>query len=210
MDRTRVAYAAWAPHYDDAPNPTREADRVAMLELAPRFAGRDLLELGCGTGKNSVGFAGVARSVLGVDISEDMLAVARARGLPPHVRFERIEVGASWPVDAASMDVVTASLVLEHIPSLPPVFAEAARVLRPGGWLWTSELHPYRQWQGSRARFRDAAGHLHVPDNYSHSFSDYLRAARASGLELWEVSEPLEEGLPRLLVMGFRKAGRSG
>ena len=95
--------------------------------------------------------------------------------------------------------------MLEHIQRLAPVFGEAARVLRPGGWLWTSELHPYRQWRGAQAHFRDAEGCLHIPDCYPHSFSDYLRAARARGLELCEVSEPPEEGLPRLLVLGFQR-----
>jgi len=205
MPSTTAIYAAWAESYDHMPNATRDADREVMNRLRPRFAGLDLLELGCGTAKNTQGFARVARSVLGLDISEAMLAVARARELPATVRLERIAPGAPWPTPDASVDVVTASLVLEHIEELTKVFAEAARVLRPGGWFWTSELHPARQRRGSRARFEDAQGRSHSPECFVHGFADYVTAARASGFQVCEVEEPLEDGLPRLLVMGFRR-----
>ncbi len=205
MPSTTAIYAAWAESYDHTPNATRDADREVMNRLCPRFTGLDLLELGCGTAKNTQGFAQVARSVLGIDISEAMLAIARARELPATVRLELIELGAPWPTADASVDVVTASLVLEHIEELAVVFAEAARVLRPGGWLWTSELHPARQRRGSKARFEDAQGRSHSPECFIHGFADYVAAARASGFQVCEVEEPLEDGLPRLLVMGFRR-----
>ena len=88
--------------------------------------------------------------------------------------------------------------MLEHIQRLAPVFGEAARVLRPGGWLWTSELHPYRQWRGAQAHFRDAEGCLHIPDCYPHSFSDYLRAARARGGDTEQVHVCLCQRAPKL------------
>jgi len=204
VSKTATAYTVWAQHYDCVPNPTRDADHAAMLRLLPRMAGCDLLEFGCGTGKNTVGFASVARSVWGLDASEAMLSMARRRTLPAHVHLTHVAVGAPWPTMSASMDVVTVSLVLEHIESLPQVFAEAARVLRPKGWLWISELHPIRQWQGSRAHFIDSTGRRHEPDCYQHGFSDYVDAARPWGFHLQEVEEPGDAERPRLLVMGFQ------
>lgn len=204
MTTTTQAYASWAESYDSTPNRTRDTDREVMQRLSRRFADLDLLEFGCGTGKNTKAFASVARSVLGVDVSQAMLAVARAHDFPPSVRFALIEPGACWPAAEASFDVVTASLVLEHIEDLSAVFAEAARVLRPGGWLWTSELHPVRQWRGSRAHFEDSEGRTQSPDCFTHGFADYVNAANASGLRVCEVEEPVDEGLPRLLVVGFR------
>jgi ubiquinone/menaquinone biosynthesis C-methylase UbiE len=175
-----------------------------MQRLAPRFADLDILEFGCGTGKNTETFAREARTVLGVDISEAMLGIAQARGFPASVALTLIEPGARWPVTDRTIDVVTASLVLEHVAHLPMVFAEAARVLRPGGWFWTSGLHPIRQWRGSKAKFEDADGRSRSPECFTHDFAHYVNAANANGFRVCEVEEPADGGLPRLLVMGFR------
>jgi ubiquinone/menaquinone biosynthesis C-methylase UbiE len=203
---TLTAYQAWAETYDSMPNPTRDADAEVMRALANRFANLDVLEFGCGTGKNTavLALAG-ATTVLGLDISEAMLTKARLRDLPPSVAFVCIRSGAEWPTANRSIDVVTASLVLEHVERLSVVFQEAARVLRVGGRLWTSELHPVRQWTGSKAKFQDdTTGQIRSPDCFLHSFSDYVRAAREAGFTLEEVEEPPESGRPRLLVMGFQ------
>lgn len=209
-DPTRAAYAAWAASYDEAPNATRDADAAVMRALAPSFAGRDVLEFGCGTGKNTVPLAAAARRVLALDLTPEMLDRARARGLPATVALERIERGAPWPTPDGSMDVVTASLVLEHIEELAPVFREAARVLRVDGWLWISELHPFRQLRGSRAHFADAEGRTRSPRCFPHGFSEYVSAGRAAGFSLEAADEPSDGGVPRLLVLGFRLGQRAG
>lgn len=204
---TMTAYRAWAETYDDVPNPTRDADAEVIRGLADRFTDLDVLEFGCGTGKNTEVLASAAATVLGLDISEAMLEEARSRDLPASVALVRIRSGARWPTQSSSIDVVTASLVLEHIARLSPVFEEAARVLRAGGWLWTSELHPVRQWAGSKASFEDDSGQVLSPDRFTHGFSDCVRAARETGFTLREVEEPPGGGLPRLLVMGFQLGG---
>lgn len=62
MNKTVAAYAAWSESYDSAPNATRDADREVMHGLASRFADLDLLEFGCGTGKNTETFARMTRA----------------------------------------------------------------------------------------------------------------------------------------------------
>ena len=169
------------------------------------------MEFGCGTGKNTAAFARVARSVLGLDISPDMLAIATDRDLPPHVDLRVIRPDDPWPLPNASADVVTASLVLEHIEALAGVFEEVRRVLRPGGWFWLSELHPARQRRGSKAQFTGPDGRSWSPDCYLHELRDYTRAAEASEMRLGVVREPGDGAVPRLLVPGFeRGAGPSG
>src|SRR5207245_2491950 len=85
-----------------------------------------------------------------------------------HVRFVQHDLRMPWPVAAASIDVAVGNLVLEHIESLAPVFAEAARVVRPGGQLFICELHPARQRRGGQAHFTYAAtGVAHAPESRS-------------------------------------------
>ena len=205
------AYDRWAASYDDAPNATRDLDAVVLRRAALRVAGRDVLELGCGTGKNTVWLAEQARHVVAMDFSAGMLDVARRRVRAPTVRFVEHDVRAAWPVDAGSTDVVVGNLVLEHVRDLAPVYAEAVRVLRPGGQLFLCELHPYRQLRGGQAHFTDAATGetVHVPA-FTHTVSEYVNAGVAAGLTLRALGEWLEPDAPagsppRLLSVLFEK-----
>ena len=91
-------------------------------------AGRDVLEVGCGTGLILRQVAGVARSAAGVDISEKMLAVARSRGLDV-----RQATATQLPCEDASVDLCYSFKVLSHVPQLERAMGEMARVTRPGG-----------------------------------------------------------------------------
>jgi 2-polyprenyl-6-hydroxyphenyl methylase/3-demethylubiquinone-9 3-methyltransferase len=112
--------------------------------------GRRVLDAGCGGGLVAKGLAEAGALVTGLDLSPSCLRVAsRAvpRGFRPAAgRMERL------PFAPASFDAVVAADVLEHIPDLPAVVAEVARVLRPGGsflfdtinrtaWAWFTALY---------------------------------------------------------------------
>lgn len=94
-----------------------------------RYAqGRDVLEVGCGTGLILQRVATQARSARGVDLSPGMLEHARSRGL------DVLEASATeLPFDDASFDVTYSFKVLAHIPGWERCLAEMARVTRPGG-----------------------------------------------------------------------------
>jgi len=150
------AYDRWSRRYDDDHNATRDLDARVVRQSPLHLGGARVLELGCGTGKNSEWLAAQARELVALDFSPGMLDVARRRVSAAHVRFVEHDITRAWPVEAASVDVVVGNLVLEHLPDLQPVFSEAARVLRPGGELFLCELHPYRQLRGGQAHFEDA------------------------------------------------------
>jgi malonyl-CoA O-methyltransferase len=125
------------------------------------------------------------------------------------VRFVQHDVRTTWPVVDVSVDVVIGNLVLEHVQHLAPVYAEAARVLRPGGQLFLCELHPFRQLRGGQAHFVDAANGetVHV-EAFAHSASEYVNKGIAAGLVLRELGEWLEAAAtpgapPRLLSVLF-------
>lgn len=102
-----------------------EIEAGAVIELAH---GRDVLEVGCGTGLVLERVARVARAAQGVDLSPGMLAHARARGLSV-----REGDATALPFEDASFDVVYAFKVLAHVPDIDAAIAEMFRVVRPGG-----------------------------------------------------------------------------
>lgn len=205
------AYDRWAASYDSDRNATRDLDARVVREHGPACAGLDVVELGCGTGKNTAWLAERARSVVALDFSAGMLARARERVPSRHVRFVHQDITKAWPLDNASADVVIGNLVLEHVNDLAPVMREAARVLHRGGTLFLCELHPDRQQRGGQAHFtEESSGEtVHVPA-FVHTVDEYLESAQAAGFHLARVESHLESGapdgaLPRLLALELRR-----
>jgi ubiquinone/menaquinone biosynthesis C-methylase UbiE len=206
------AYDRWAASYDKDKNATRDLDAHVMRRAPISLKGQDVLELGSGTGKNTSYLAEQAKSVVAMDFSEGMIARAHERIATSNVRFLRHDVRELWPVEAASVDVVVANLILEHVHDLAPVYFEAARVLRPEGQLFICELHPYRQFMGVQAHFIDAdTGETVKVDAHVHTVSEYVNGGIESGFQLralgeWTEEEALADAPPRLISLLFERA----
>lgn len=190
------AYTWWAGTYDEPGNPAIEAKEPAMrayLADAPR--GR-ALDVGCGTGRHAAHLVTLGYDVIGIDQSPAMLDVARAK--LPTTRFE-LGTFDALPVDDATFDVVTCSLALTHTPNLQQPIREMARVLKPGGWLLLSDLHPVSVLIGGTAVFPDPEappGRLSVAHtrNLYHPISSYIAAFTGAGLRVVDCQEiPMPE-----------------
>ncbi len=137
MTETRAAYDTVAADYAEvlrdllADSTFDRAMLGAFAELVPE--GR-VAEIGCGPGRIAAHLASLGLDVFGVDLSPQMVEVARERY--PGLRFE---VGTMLALDLpdASLDGLVAWYSIIHTPPerLPEVFAEFARVLKPGGYL---------------------------------------------------------------------------
>ena len=108
------AYDRWSRRYDDDHNATRDLDARVVRQSPLRVAGARVLELGCGTGKNSEWLAAQGRELVALDFSPGMLDVARRRVRAAHVRFVEHDITRPWPVEPASMDIVVGNLVIDR------------------------------------------------------------------------------------------------
>lgn len=184
-------YERWAPSYD-GPNPLIEAEEPVVHPMLDALPPGRALDAACGTGRHAGHLAELGHDTIGVDANAAMLRVARARF--PSVDFQagRLE---SLPVEDETIDVVTCALALCHVPDLGAVFAEMARVLRPGGTLIVSDPHPTSAHFGGVATFpdRDRAPEngLRLPyvENLAHPVHTYVNSAVGAGLRIDECVE---------------------
>jgi SAM-dependent methyltransferase len=193
----QAGYDAWARTYDSVHNATRDLSALRLRHEAFPLEQWDVLELGCGTGWNSEYLAGRCRSLVATDFSEGMLAQARERVPSPAVRFVQHDLTRPWPFEAGSFDLVLENLVLEHVPGFGTLFAEALRVLRPGGQLYLSELHPAKQYGGLQARFTDEGGALRLIEAYVHDAQELVNAPLQAGFRLERIGEHRDADAPK-------------
>lgn len=186
-----MGYDAWSATYDHDDNPMIAMAEVALAERLTRLAGRRVLELGCGTGRNAAALlaAGVTRYV-GIDGSAGMLARACERITDPRASWlhgDLFDEGLVAP-DAAAFDAVLFSLVLEHVAALGPAFARARTALAPGGHVIALEIHPALRAGGTQAHFW-ADGQEVALASYPHTVASLREAVGDAGLELVSVTD---------------------
>lgn len=204
---TRQHYNQWSVTYDEVENKTRDLEKRAGQEVLSKLDFETVLELGCGTGKNTGWLKERAKQLLAVDFSEGMLAKATEKVGNGNVQFRQADITKPWDFAKGKVDLLTCSLILEHIENLSFIFAEAAKALRKGGYFYVCELHPYKQYAGSKARFETAEG-LQVLDCFVHHVSDYVKAATENGFTVAALQEWFDDDdrsqPPRLLSFLFR------
>lgn len=206
---TKSAYNNWANQYDSGTNKTRDLEAAALQENLNTIDFRSCLEIGCGTGKNTEWLLTRADEILAIDLSPGMLAKARAKIAGQKVKFLQADLKKEWSFVDKKYDLAVFSLVLEHIENLDNVFENAAKSVKTGGYIYIGELHPFKQYSGTKARFETEEG-IQVVDCYNHHLSDFTSAARNSGFEIANLNEYFDEddrtSLPRILTILFRKS----
>jgi len=204
--KTQDAYDRWAESYDQVMNKTRDLEQIAAKDSLEKADFEKVIEIGCGTGKNTVWIAEKCKVLLAVDFSEEMMNIARQKIDSSHVQFLKADITRAWNFHKATL--ITCSLVLEHIQNIEFVFGEVAKTLENEGCFYVCELHPYKQLQASRAKF-EHEGQLIQLEYFVHHISDYFTAAQKNGMKCIRLQEWFDDhdrtSLPRLVSFVFQK-----
>ncbi len=120
-----------------------------VLDLMAVKQGERVLDIGCGNARDIARIATCGGNVIGVDISEGMVAAARMEVARMGLQGITLQIGDATRLNFpdASFDKVLCSEVIEHIPDAPKALREICRVLKPGGTLVLSTPNK-RSWYG--------------------------------------------------------------
>jgi GT2 family glycosyltransferase/SAM-dependent methyltransferase/glycosyltransferase involved in cell wall biosynthesis len=189
-------------------------------QLATRLLqGKEVLDIACGEGYGSALLAGAAASVVGVDLSEEAVAHARAAYPLPNLTFRRGPADAIPIEGAARFDAIVSFETIEHLPAVVQAefLREARRLLRPGGLLLVST--PDKRVYSDEAGYRNE---YHLREFQLEEFRDFLGTAFGHvsflvqrvfcGSVIWSPEQPERLGSRFQLehsAQGFRPSERS-
>jgi ubiquinone/menaquinone biosynthesis C-methylase UbiE len=202
------AYNSWAAQYDSNENKTRDLEALSLQKILQGKSFKHCLEIGCGTGKNTAWLLTICDQITAIDLSKGMLDIAKNKIQSDKVNFIEVDITNDWTFANQTYDLVSFSLMLEHIEDLDAVFQKLAKVSDTGTRVYIGELHPFKQYAGSKARFETETG-TQVVTCFNHHVTDFIQAANASGFHLLQLEEQFDEGdrsqLPRILNLLFEK-----
>lgn len=215
LDNNAQLYDEWAKVYDSDGNVLQQLDSLAFHDTVIPLLNQtktplNILELGCGTGRNTVllkQHAPAGSTIYATDISQNMMEEAKRKiaGLPSDDGSEGSTSGVNvkWALldlqtqqkelkafvaggkeeleEADRPDVVISTLVLEHV-ELDAFFSVVGSMVKPGGWAWVTDMHP--EMGQSRAAFYKQDGTKIIGVSFMHAVEDKIRVAKEYGLEL--------------------------
>lgn len=190
-------------------------EQPAMRKLLPDLNGKSVLDLGCGYGHNCVDFVNRgANRVVGIDISEKMLAVAEKESVNDKIEYRNMSMTDISKL-AETFDFIYSSLAFHYVKDFDTFAKAMYSVLNAGGQLLFSQEHPII------TATVDGAGHFNKDENgnrisytfsnynqsgerkihwyvdgvvkYHRTFSDIITALAKAGFVIEEVCEPVPE-----------------
>lgn len=177
-----------------------------LKKLLPDFNGKRVLDLGCGFGWHCIyAVEHGAKSVVGIDLSEKMLARARAENAAPNIEYVRGSIEEfDYPAD--SFQVVLSSLAFHYVQDFGEICRRVRRCLSAGGDFVFSCEHPVFTAHGTQDWYDDEAGnHLHWPvDRY---FTEGIRTASFLGEAVQKYHKTLTTYVNSLIRTGFEITG---
>lgn len=183
----RAGYRIWSENYDEPGNPIVALEQPVVWRLIESVPPGRALDAACGTGRHARRLVELGHEVTGVDLTPEMLH--RAAASIPEATFLEGDL-RRLPAEDASFDLVICGLALSHLAELGVAVNELARVLRPGGRMVVSVLHPFLANLGWHAPFSDERGGRAFVREHPHTHADFMAAFRGAGLSVRDCVEP--------------------
>lgn len=203
----KEAYDSWSAQYDSNVNLTRDLEASALQKTVSPISFNTCLEIGCGTGKNTQWLMTKAKEIVAVDLSDAMLAKAKEKINDDKVNFIQADILQDWAFATKKYELVSFSLVLEHIQNLEDIFKKVSAIIAPGGYVYIGELHPFKQYTGSKARFTTGDTEQ-VVTCFNHNITDFTDAAKMHGFKFIDMQEFFDDddrsAVPRILTLLFK------
>jgi SAM-dependent methyltransferase len=212
----REGYREWVRTYEQTVQDEMDLRLLDRLQTVDWSAEHSILDLACGTGRIGAWLRQrTAATIDGVDITPEMLDIARTKGVYRALRLADV---TDTGLPAAAYALCLQSLADEHLPDLGPLYGEVARVTARGGHFVLVGYHPHFLLAGIPTHFDRASGESVTIRTYVHLLSDHVKAAQASGWSLRDLDEGLVDerwvskkpkwnvylGLPISFVMVWR------
>jgi SAM-dependent methyltransferase len=185
----RQGYAEWVRTYEQTVQDEMDLRLLDRLQTVDWTTPRPVLDLACGTGRIGAWLRRRgAAAIDGVDLTPEMLEVARRKGVYRTLRLADV---THTGLPAATYDLCLQSLADEHLADLRPLYREVARLTIPGGSFVIVGFHPQFLMVGMPTHFNRASGEPVTIRTYVHLLSDHVKAAHACGWSLLEMDEGL-------------------
>jgi ubiquinone/menaquinone biosynthesis C-methylase UbiE len=184
---TREGYDRWAPFFDEPGNQLLEIEQPIVREIFDGLPVGVALDAACGTGRHAEYLASLGHTVIGVDTSPEMLALARAK--VPNGTFLESDLH-DLPLADDSVDLVVCAIALSHVADLAPALTELVRVLRPNGHMVLSDSRGLIGDIGLPLVRVGPTGEVGYMPVHARLASDYLAAALPLGLQVRRCEEP--------------------
>jgi len=209
MLNPQEGYHQWSKIYDTDLNPTRDLEKKVAQQTLGHLQGLTILEIGCGTGKNTEWLA-EKNTILAIDNSPEMLQIAQQKIKNPSVTFHQANLTQEWTFLQQKVDLIVCSLTLEHLQDLYFIYHQASQSVKNKGQFYLAEYHPFKQYLGKQACFK-VEGETMKVESYVHHLSDYFNAAQKYHWTPLTIQEHFDENdrttVPRLLTILFEKEG---
>ena len=204
-------YTRWAETYDLELNPLIAAEEPRVQAILNEMPMCTAIDVGAGTGRHAMFLARRGVAVTAVDQSPEMLAVARrnASRAGLEIDFRIGSLDDRLPVDDDQFDFLVCALTLSHIPDIGHAVSECARVVRPGGSILISDIHPdVANGLGWTAKLRRPGATYTLPFA-GHVRSDYLDSMAAAGCSVTSLVEmPVEDAPIGTMIESSRQEFR--
>jgi malonyl-CoA O-methyltransferase len=191
-------FAELAATYDArlSGNPVPLVETTATLTALPDVTGRQVLDIGCGTGRYALQLARMgAAFVTGADLCVEMLQQARRKAdrgeLSDLCQWVQGDLLDSLPLPEDTYHTIVCAMTLSFLAHPAPAFRTFARLLAPGGTLVLSDLHPMRVYTQRFLRFAAVNGAEWRIRRYPHPLSIYITAAQENSLTFEHLAEPV-------------------